>query len=75
MNIAWYGLQETEIVTAGFPCIDVSRAGKREGFAGMVRFFGLVQLYEAHVHIVTRCAVAAHLTGDACIQTSGKGCT
>lgn len=30
-------LQETELVAAGFPCIDVSRAGKREGIEGQVR--------------------------------------
>ena len=26
--------QETELVTAGFPCIDVSRAGLKRGMAG-----------------------------------------
>ena len=27
-------VQETELVTAGFPCIDVSRAGLRRGLGG-----------------------------------------
>lgn len=31
---AW---QETELLAAGFPCIDVSRAGLRKGLAGQVR--------------------------------------
>lgn len=30
-------LQETELVAAGFPCIDVSRAGQRKGLEGQVR--------------------------------------
>lgn len=30
-------LQETELLVAGFPCIDVSRAGLRKGFQGQVR--------------------------------------
>jgi hypothetical protein len=30
-------LQETEMVAAGFPCIDISRAGLRQGLEGAVR--------------------------------------
>jgi site-specific DNA-cytosine methylase len=29
-------LQETELLAAGFPCIDVSRAGLRRGLDGQV---------------------------------------
>lgn len=29
-----YKLQDTELVAAGFPCIDVSRAGLRQGLNG-----------------------------------------
>jgi hypothetical protein len=29
-------LQETELVAAGFPCVDVSRAGLRRGIDGQV---------------------------------------
>ena len=29
--------QETELVAAGFPCVDVSRAGLRKGLEGKVR--------------------------------------
>jgi site-specific DNA-cytosine methylase len=29
-------LQDTELVAAGFPCIDVSRAGLRRGLSGQV---------------------------------------
>ena len=37
MNTYKVGLiQETEVVTAGFPCVDVSRAGKRLGLNGQV---------------------------------------
>ena len=32
-------LQDTELLTAGFPCIDVSRAGQRKGLEGQVRKF------------------------------------
>lgn len=38
------GLQETELLTAGFPCIDVSRAGLRAGLHGKVI---LVQPYRS----------------------------
>ena len=31
------GTQETELVAAGFPCVDVSRAGLRKGLEGKVR--------------------------------------
>ena len=31
-----WGEQETELVTAGFPCVDVSRAGARAGLEGKV---------------------------------------
>lgn len=30
-------LQETELLVAGIPCIDVSSAGHRKGAAGLVR--------------------------------------
>jgi hypothetical protein len=32
----YYHTQETELVAAGFPCIDVSRAGLRQGLEGPV---------------------------------------
>ena len=31
-------LQDTELLVAGFPCIDVSRAGLRLGLEGQVRY-------------------------------------
>jgi len=31
-------LQEAEVVAAGFPCVDVSRAGLRKGLEGKVRW-------------------------------------
>lgn len=34
--LATHWLQETELLTAGFPCIDVSRAGLRAGLQGKV---------------------------------------
>lgn len=34
--VSW-PLQETELLAAGFPCIDVSRAGLRAGLQGKVR--------------------------------------
>jgi hypothetical protein len=30
-------VQETELLTAGFPCVDLSRAGLRKGLSGQVR--------------------------------------
>ena len=33
--VCWWA-QETELLTAGFPCVDVSRAGARRGLDGRV---------------------------------------
>lgn len=35
--LRWWRAQETELVAAGFPCVDVSRAGLRKGMEGKVR--------------------------------------
>lgn len=36
-KLRWLVVQETQLVAAGFPCVDVSRAGLRRGMEGKVR--------------------------------------
>ena len=38
-------LQETELLAAGFPCVDVSRQGLRQGMMGKVRMLTLIDEY------------------------------
>lgn len=47
--------QETELVAAGFPCIDLSRAGLRNGINGQVH---------ARAHARTQCSSAPHEGGS-----------
>ncbi len=37
VKLRWSVVQETQLVAAGFPCVDVSRAGLRRGMEGKVR--------------------------------------
>ncbi len=37
LSIATCVEQETQLLAAGFPCIDVSRAGLRKGLTGQVQ--------------------------------------
>ena len=35
--------QDTELLAAGFPCVDISRAGNRAGLDGQVRLPGVIE--------------------------------
>ena len=45
-SLASHVSQETELLAAGFPCIDVSRAGLRQGLQGKVRT-------ALHIHLMS----------------------
>lgn len=46
--------QETELLAAGFPCIDVSRAGLRQGLQGKVRHQWCIHTHLSHTGVTTQ---------------------
>jgi site-specific DNA-cytosine methylase len=43
-------MQETELLAAGFPCVDVSRQGLRQGMMGKVRRLILAGVHSCDCH-------------------------
>lgn len=58
-SVSNLGSQETELLAAGFPCIDVSRAGLRQGLQGKVRS-NVAPAFTPHTYL-NRLARSTHL--------------